>query len=163
MAEASGELDAAVARVLGEKVRWLIDHKWPPGVEVRRRKSDGVISNASVIKAISEVTGETLDRSTVWKLREGRNANPQLKTLRAFRIFFKLPSIGYFDDTEDAELINDLTVLRTLLEDKGIPLEVLRSLAELPPDDREVVTEMIRSLARRQQRAESSPPGPHSE
>lgn len=161
MAEAGGELDAAVARVLGEKVRWLIDHKWPPGVQVRR-KSDGVISNASVIKAISEVTGETLDRSTVWKLREGRNANPQLKTLRAFRIFFKLPSIGYFDDTEEAELINDLTVLRTLLEDKGIPLEVLRSLAELPPDDREVVTEMIKSLARRQQRAESSAPGPQS-
>lgn len=162
MTESDG-VDKAAARALAEKVEWLINHKWPSDVQVRMN-TEGVASNGSVVKAISEASGETLDRSTVWKLRGGLNDNPKLKTLKAFRVFFGLPTIGYFDDTEEAELINDLTVLLTLLNDKGIPPEVLRLLAELPPDDREVVTEMIKSLARRQQqRAESSAPGPQSE
>lgn len=130
-------------RSLAEKIEWLIANAWPPG-----RSSPN--TNDDVAKAVSAVSGEDLTRSTIWKLRTGRGDNPTLKTLKALRVFFRLPDIGYFDDGEGAELAADDAALLALLRENGFGRVALRTLAELSPDGQATVTDMIHSIARRE-------------
>lgn len=146
MTETDSEQDDAVPRTLAAKIGWLIEYKWPPGAQPPA-------SNAKVAKAIADATGRRLDRSTVWKLRAGQNTNPKLKTLKALRDFFGVPTVGYFDDAEEAGLLHDLTALLSLLKDRGVDPATLRSLAELSPDGRAVISDLIGSLARRENRS----------
>jgi transcriptional regulator with XRE-family HTH domain len=129
---------------VAEKVEWLIQNMWP--VDQPPPKT-----NVDTAKAISSATGEEMSHASIWKLRTGRTDNPTLKTLKALRAFFKIPSIGYFDDGEAAESVDDQVTLLALLR-KGIGLDVLRRLAELSPDNREMVVGMIDTVARREQR-----------
>jgi hypothetical protein len=61
---------------LGEKIEWLIRHRWPADAS----PSD---TNAEVAAAILAATGEELSSTGIWKLRTGRGDNPTLKTLTA--------------------------------------------------------------------------------
>lgn len=130
---------------VAEKTEWLIQHMWPSSQPPPK-------TNVDVAKAISSVTGEEISHSTVWKLRTGRGDNPTLKTLKALKTFFKLPTIGYFDDGEVAESIGDQVTLLALLRENGISREALRSLVELSPDNRAMIIDMIGTVARREQR-----------
>lgn len=141
---------------LAVKVEWLIANKWPAGRQPPK-------TNGDVVKAIAEVTGVELNKTTIWKLRIGKIANPTLKTMQLLREFFRLPSIGYFDDGETAEQIAGDVALQALLSENGIGSAVLRTLAELSPDGRATVTDMIDSIARRErERAESGTAGQKS-
>ena len=132
-----------VERTLGEKIEWLIRHRWPAGAVPPR-------TNADVAEAITAATGEELSSTGVWKLRTGRGDNPTLKTLTALARFFGVP-VGYFGDEESAESIGDELALLELLRDEGIGRAALRSLTGLSKHGRRAVAEIIETLARMEQ------------
>ncbi|WP_153531128.1 XRE family transcriptional regulator [Actinomadura macrotermitis] len=131
------------AATLAEKVEWLIGNMWPPGAAPPR-------NNVETAAAIAAATGEDISSTTVWKLRTGRQDNPQLKTLTALATFFGVP-IGYFGfPVEAAPIDDDLTfqALRREVDGGSVRGEVLRALIDLSPDARRLVDEMILAAAR---------------
>jgi len=69
--------------------------------------------------------------------------------------------IGYFGEDEEAESIGDQVALLALLRDAGITRAALRSLVDLSGESRQMITEMIESAARMEQRrsARDAPSG----
>jgi transcriptional regulator with XRE-family HTH domain len=128
------------ARTLGEKLEWLVQHMWPADAPPPR-------THADVADAVSKATGEEMSSTSVWKLRTGRGDNPTLKTLTALATFFGVP-IGYFGDDEESKSVEEQVVLLALLQEKGVSAAALRSLAELSPGSRRMVTDMIESATR---------------
>ncbi|MEV0662339.1 hypothetical protein ACIBI3_35050 [Actinomadura luteofluorescens] len=127
---------------LAEKVEWLIQNLWPADAGPPR-------NNVETAAAIAHATGEDISSTTVWKLRTGRQENPQLKTLTALATFFGVP-IGYFGFAgESGPIGEDLTLkaLRRDVEQGIIRPEVLRALVDLSPEARWVVDEMILAAA----------------
>ncbi|MFD0541345.1 hypothetical protein ACFQY7_53535 [Actinomadura luteofluorescens] len=127
---------------LAEKVEWLIQNLWPLDADPPR-------NNVETAAAIAHATGEDISSTTVWKLRTGRQENPQLKTLTALATFFGVP-IGYFGFAgESGPIGEDLTLkaLRRDVEQGIIRPEVLRALVDLSPEARWVVDEMILAAA----------------
>ncbi|GAA2297855.1 hypothetical protein GCM10010402_65530 [Actinomadura luteofluorescens] len=127
---------------LAEKVEWLIQNLWPADADPPR-------NNVETAAAIAHATGEDISSTTVWKLRTGRQENPQLKTLTALATFFGVP-IGYFGFAgESGPIGEDLTLkaLRRDVEQGIIRPEVLRALVDLSPEARWVVDEMILAAA----------------
>jgi transcriptional regulator with XRE-family HTH domain len=137
----------AASRTLAEKVEWLIRHLWPPDAPAPK-------TNADIAAAISQTTGEEMSSTSIWKLRTGRGDNPTLKTLTALATFFKVP-IGVFGEDEESESIADQVALLALLRDKGVSGAALRSLVELSSESRQMITEMIESATRMEQRRDS--------
>ncbi len=130
------------AATLAEKVEWLIRNLWPADAEAPR-------NNVETAAAIARDTGEDISSTTVWKLRTGRQDNPQLKTLTALATFFGVP-IGYFGFPVEAGPIDDdltLKALRREVEHGTVRPEVLRALVDLSPEARWVVDEMILGAA----------------
>ncbi|TNY37562.1 XRE family transcriptional regulator [Thermomonospora catenispora] len=128
---------------LADKIEWLIQNMWPPDAPPPK-------NNIAVAAAISAVTGEEISSTTVWKLRTGRQDNPQLRTLTALAAFFDVP-LGYFGPAPEARSIDaDLTfqALRHKLDDGTIRPEVLRAFTDLPADIRWLVDELIMTAAR---------------
>jgi len=135
---------------LGEKIEWLIRHRWPEG-------SVAPATNADVALSITAATGEELSSTGIWKLRTGRGDNPTLKTLMALATFFSVP-LGFFGEDEDAGVLGDQAALAALLrEKKGVSRESLRTLTDLSPAGRRMVEEMIESVARMERERGGSP------
>lgn len=139
-----------VDRTLGEKIEWLIRHRWPTDAAPPR-------TNADIAEAITAATGEELSSTGVWKLRTGRGDNPTLKTLTAMARFFGVP-VGYFGDEEAAESIGDELALLELLRDEGIGRAALRSLTGLSSPGLRAVAEIIETISRMEQ-AQDQPGG----
>ena len=73
--QTTGSADAEpTLRSLAGKVNWLIDRARPAG--------RGSCSNAEVADLIERTTGERVSDTTIWKLRNGQAANPQMKLTR---------------------------------------------------------------------------------
>ncbi|WP_436629977.1 hypothetical protein [Actinomadura kijaniata] len=140
----SGDVQGvAPSATLAEKVEWLIRNMWPAEAPPPR-------NNVETAAAIARATGEDISSTTVWKLRTGRQDNPQLKTLTALATFFGVP-IGYFGFPGEAEPIDDdltFKALRREVEAGVVRSEVLRALVDLSPRARWVVDEMILAAAR---------------
>ncbi len=130
-------------RTLGEKIEWLIRHRWPADAPPPR-------TNADIAEAITAAAGEELSSTGVWKLRTGRGDNPTLKTLTAMSRFFGVP-VGYFGDEESAESIGDELALLELLRDEGVGRAALRSWTGLSGPGRRAVAEIIETIARMEQ------------
>ncbi|TDE32243.1 XRE family transcriptional regulator [Actinomadura sp. 6K520] len=127
---------------LAEKVEWLIRNLWPAHAGAPR-------NNVETAAAIARATGADISSTTVWKLRTGRQENPQLKTLTALATFFGVP-IGFFGFPSESDPIGDdltLKALRCDVERGIIRPEVLRALVDLSPEARWVVDEMILAAA----------------
>lgn len=134
--------DVAPSASLAEKVEWLISNMWPPDAPPPR-------NNVETAAAITAATGEDISSTTVWKLRTGRQDNPQLRTLTALATFFNVP-LGYFGsaaETRPIEANLSFEALRRKLDDGTIRPEVLRAFIDLPTDIRWLVDEMIISAA----------------
>ncbi len=77
MSDETTESTAArpVLRALADKVNWLIDQTRPAG--------RGPYTKADVAALIERITREPVSHTTVWKLRNGQAANPQMKLIAA--------------------------------------------------------------------------------
>ena len=80
-------------RTLADKVNWLIDQARPAG--------HGPLTNAEVAVLIERATGEQASHTTVWKLRNGQAANPQMKLLAALTRTFGVHPGFFFDDFDE--------------------------------------------------------------
>jgi transcriptional regulator with XRE-family HTH domain len=148
MADAAAARDTTpVPRTLAEKVNWLIDRAHPAG--------RGPYSNAEIAALIEKVTGEEYSHTTVWKLRNGQAANPQMRLISALARTFGVPPAFFFDDydREHAGLLLEQVELLTLIRDAGITSAQVRALAELPPAARQAVVDLIAHTAHPQRPA----------
>jgi transcriptional regulator with XRE-family HTH domain len=82
-------------RSLADKVNWLIDRARPAG--------RGPCSNAEVAGLIEQITGEPVSHTTIWKLRNGQAANPQMKLIEAMARTFGVPPGFFFEDFSDGQ------------------------------------------------------------
>jgi hypothetical protein len=144
----SAQHDTTPAATLADKIEWLIQNMWPANTPPPR-------NNVETAAAISNATGEDMSSTTIWKLRTGRQDNPQFRTLTALATFFKVP-IGYFGfATETQPLDQDLTIkaLARELHEGTIRQEALRALLNLSPTLRPIVEEMVITAARAEQQS----------
>jgi transcriptional regulator with XRE-family HTH domain len=126
--ETTGDTDAEPAlRSLADKVNWLIDKARPDG--------HGSCSNAEVADLIERTTGERVSYTTIWKLRNGQAANPQMKLIEAMARTFGVP-LGFFFadyDTGHAGLLQEQAELLALVRNASISPAQLRPILGLSP------------------------------
>jgi ESX-1-secreted protein regulator len=131
-------------RTLADKVNWLIERAHPAG--------RGPYSNAEVSALIEKVTGEQFSHTTIWKLRNGQAANPQMRLVQALARTFGVPPAFFFDDYDDeqsAQLMDQVELL-TLMRDSGVTSAQLRALAGLTPAARQAVVDLIEHTSSRE-------------
>jgi transcriptional regulator with XRE-family HTH domain len=128
-------------RTLADKVNWLIDRAHPAG--------RGPYSNAEVIALIEKVTGEQFSHTTIWKLRNGQAANPQMRLIEALARTFGVPPAFFFSDYDDeqAGLLREQVELLALVRDTGVTSAQLRALLQLTPGARQAVADLIEHTA----------------
>lgn len=131
-------------RTLAEKVNWLIEKAHPAG--------RGPYSNAEVSALIEKVTGEQFSHTTIWKLRNGQAANPQMRLVQALARTFGVPPAFFFDEYDDdqAGQLMDQVELLTLMRDSGVTSAQLRALAGLTPAARQAVVDLIEHTSSRE-------------
>jgi transcriptional regulator with XRE-family HTH domain len=128
-------------RTLADKVNWLIDRAHPAG--------RGPYSNAEIAALIEKVSGEEFSHTTIWKLRNGQAANPQMRLIQALARTFGVPPAFFFDDysEQQAGLLGEQVELLTLIRDSGITSADVRALADLSPAARRAVADLIAHTA----------------
>src|ERR1017187_5100944 len=149
-AATAGDPGEPPLRTLADKVNWLIDRAHPAG--------RGPYSNAEVIALIEKVTGEQFSHTTIWKLRNGQAAKPQMRLIEALARTFGVPPAFFFDDydNEQAGLLREQVELLALVRDTGVTSAQLRALLELTPGARQAVADLIEHTARTE--ARTKPP-----
>jgi ESX-1-secreted protein regulator len=144
MAEAAraGEPADPHLRTLADKVNWLIEQAHPAG--------RGPYSNAEVSALIEKVTGEEFSHTTIWKLRNGQAANPQMRLIQALARTFGVPPAFFFDDYDEdqASQLREQVELLALMRDSGVTSTQLRALAALSPGARQAVADLIEHTAK---------------
>jgi len=147
----SGDPDGPPLRTLADKVNWLIDRAHPAG--------RGPYSNAEITALIEMVTGEQFSHTTIWKLRNGQAANPQMRLIGALARTFGVPPAFFFAgyDDQQAGLLREQVELLALVRDTGVTSAQLRALLELSPGARQAVADLIANTARTE--AQRRPPG----
>ena len=138
----AGEKSAPALRTLADKVNWLIDRAHPAG--------RGPYSNAEITALIEKVTGEQFSHTTIWKLRNGQAANPQMRLIEALARTFGVPPAFFFSDYDDeqAGLLREQVELLALVRDTGVTSAQLRAMLELSPGARQAVADLIEHTAR---------------
>jgi transcriptional regulator with XRE-family HTH domain len=136
--ESTGGADAEPAlRSLADKVNWLIDRARPGG--------RGSYSNAEVADLIERATGERVSYTTIWKLRNGQAANPQMKLIEAMARTFGVPPEFFFAgyDTGQAGLLQEQVELLALVRGASISAAQLRAILGLSPAARQAIIDFI--------------------
>lgn len=145
MSEGTTEGMAAepVLRSLADKVNWLIGRARPAG--------GGPYTNAELAALIERTTGEKVSYTTVWKLRNGQAANPQMKLIAALARTFGVPPGFFFDDSTEyqAGLLQEQVELLALIRHARISSTQLRVILELGTEAREAVIDLIVALTMR--------------
>jgi transcriptional regulator with XRE-family HTH domain len=138
----AGDPPGMPLRTLADKVNWLIDRAHPAG--------RGSYSNAEVIALIEKATGEQFSHTTIWKLRNGQAANPQMRLIDALARTFGVPPAFFFPDygDEQAGLLQEQVELLALVRDTGVTSTQLRALLELSPGARQAVADLIEHTMR---------------
>ncbi len=138
MAETSGGADAEpVLRSLADKVNWLIESARPAGC--------GSYSNAEVADLIERATGERVSYTTIWKLRNGQAANPQMKLIEAMARTFGVPPGFFFSgyDMDQAGLLQEEVELLALVRSASISAAQFRVILGLSPAARQAIVDFI--------------------
>lgn len=140
-------------RSLADKVNWLIERAHPAG--------RGPYSNTEVIALIKKVTGEQFSHTTIWKLRNGQAANPQMRLIEALAKTFGVPPAFFFDDYDDeqAGLLREQVELLAMIRDAGITSAQLRALLQLTPGARQAIADLIEHTARSEDQHRRQSPG----
>jgi transcriptional regulator with XRE-family HTH domain len=129
-------------RSLADKVNWLIEQAHPAG--------RGPLSNAEACFLIHKVTGEEISVTTLWKLRNGQQKNPQLRVIQALSTTFGVQPAFFFDDYDEEKLglLQDQVELLALVRDAGITSAEFRAVLGMDAEARKTVTGLIRRAAR---------------
>src|SRR5260370_35077499 len=127
----------APLRTLADKVNWLIGRATPVG--------RGALSNAEVVTLIEKVTCETYSHTTIWKLRNGQAANPQMRLIEALARTFGAPPAFFFDDYGDhqAGLLPEQVQLLALVRSTAVTSGPLRAFLELSPEARQTIADLV--------------------
>jgi transcriptional regulator with XRE-family HTH domain len=98
-----------------------------------------------VIALIEKVTREQFSHTTIWKLRNGQAANPQMRLIEALARTFGVPPAFFFSDYDDeqAGLLREQVELLALVRDTGVTSAQLRALLQLSPGARQAVADLI--------------------
>ena len=133
-----------VLRTLADKVNWLIEQAHPAG--------RGPYSNNEVSFLIHKATGEQVSGTTIWKLRNGQAANPQMRLIEALAKTFGVPPAFFFDDYDEkqAGLLQEQVELLALIRDAHINTAQLRTILSLSDEARQAVADLIEITARNQ-------------
>ena len=134
-------------RTLADKVNWLIEQAHPAG--------RGPMSNAEVCFLIHKVTGEEISVTTLWKLRNGQQKNPQLRVIQALATTFGVNPAFFFDDYDEEKLalLQDQVELLALVRDAGITSAEFRALLGMDAEARKTVAGLIQRAARTEAQA----------
>ena len=102
-----------------------------------------------LIALIEKVTGEQFSHTTIWKLRNGQAANPQMRLIEALARTFGVPPAFFFSDYDDeqAGLLREQVELLALVRDTGVTSAQLRALLQLSPGARQAVADLIEHTA----------------
>ena len=147
-------------RSLADKVNWLIDTARPPGCSP--------CSNAEVAPGlIEQTTGERVSHTTIWKLRNGQAANPQMKLIEAMARTFGVPPGFFFEDFSDGQagLLHEQVELLALVRNALVSSTQLRVILGWSTEIRQAVIHLISALTaqdeaqRRNARGETSASG----
>jgi transcriptional regulator with XRE-family HTH domain len=129
-------------RTLADKVSWLIEHAHPAG--------RGPYSIGEVCFLIHKVTGEQISQTTIWKLRNGQQDNPQMRVIDALACTFGVEP-GFFFKGYDAtklRLMQEQAELVALVRGADITAAEFRSLLGLDTEGRQTIGDLIRRVAR---------------
>jgi transcriptional regulator with XRE-family HTH domain len=128
-------------RTLADKVNWLIEQAHPAG--------RGPLSNSEVCFLIHKVTGEEISVTTLWKLRNGQQKNPQLRVLQALATTFGVNPAFFFEDYDEEKLrlLQDQVELLALVRDAGITSAEFRALLGMDAEARKTVAGLIQRAA----------------
>jgi transcriptional regulator with XRE-family HTH domain len=98
-----------------------------------------------VADLIERTTGERVSYTTIWKLRNGQAANPQMKLIEAMARPFGVPPGFFFADydTGQAGLLQEEVELLALVRSAGISAAQLRPILGLSPAARQAVIDLI--------------------
>ena len=139
--ETTGGAEAEPAlRSLADKVNWLIDTAGPAGRDP--------CSNAEVAGLIEQTTGERVSHTTIWKLRNGLAANPQMKLIEAMARTFGVPPGFFFEDFDDGQagLLHEQVELLALVRNARVSSAQLRVILGWSTEIRQAVIHLISTL-----------------
>jgi transcriptional regulator with XRE-family HTH domain len=135
-----------VLPTLADKVSWLIEQAHPA--------DRGPLSNADVCRMILKVTGEEVSVTTIWKLRNGQQANPQLRVIQALATTFGAEPAFFFADYDEGKLglLQDQVELLALVRGAGITSDELRAILGMDAAGRRALASLISRAARPRRR-----------
>jgi transcriptional regulator with XRE-family HTH domain len=127
-------------RSLADKVNWLIDKARPTG--------RGPYTNAELAGLIERTTGERVSYTTIWKLRNGQAANPQMKLVEAMARTFGVPPGFFFNDFDDGQagLLHEQVELLALVRNARVSSAQLRVILGWSTEIRQAVIHLISTL-----------------
>src|SRR6201995_3716056 len=139
---ADGAESMPVLRTLADKVNWLMD----PAARAGR----GPYTNNEVADLIEKTTGEQISYTQIWKLRNGKAQNPQMRLIEAMAKTFGVPAAFFFPefDEKQAGLLQEQVELLAMIRDARIDTEQLRAILGLSPEARRAITDLIAVTAR---------------
>jgi transcriptional regulator with XRE-family HTH domain len=145
--EAAPRAGRQVPKTLADKVNWLIEQAHPA--------DGGSLSNADVCRLILKVTGEEVSVTTVWKLRNGQQTNPQLRVIQALATTFGVEPAFFFEDYDQDKLglLQDQVELLALVRDAGITSAELRAILGMDATGRRTLASLIGRAARSEAQA----------
>ena len=138
-------------RTLADKVNWLIS--------AARPADRAPYNNAEVAALIRKATGEPVSYTTIWKLRNGQAANPQMRLIEAMSRFFGVPPSFFFEDHDDNQLgiLHEHVEILAMIRQTDITTAQLRVFTELHPEVRQLIINLATLLARDAARRYGSP------
>jgi len=129
-------------RTLADKVNWLIEHAQPA--------DRGTLSNADVCRLILKVTGEEVSVTTIWKLRNGQQVNPQMRVVQALATTFGAEPAFFFEDYDEGRLgmLQDQVELLALVRHAGITSAEFRAILGMDSTERSALASLVGRVAR---------------
>ena len=151
--EAPDRAGRPVLKTLADKVNWLIEQAHPVG--------RGSLSNADVCFLIYKATGEEFSVTTIWKLRNGQQTNPQMRVVQALATTFGVEPAFFFQDYDEDKLglLQDQVELLALVRDAGITSAEFRAILGMDAAGRKAVAGLIGRAARAEAGADDSRQG----
>jgi transcriptional regulator with XRE-family HTH domain len=116
-----------------DRLSWVIAQATPPG-----RKP---YSSYEVADLVVKVTGETVSHNAIWKLCNGRAANPTMRLISALARTFSVPA-GFFFGEEPLPDASACWML-ALIRDTGITSDELLAFAGLPGQARQAISDFF--------------------